>query len=177
MNTLSKDGGIYRTLIDEARAAGVCPEGISAVRSGDLGKMHEMYLRIIDWCLEHNFPTLPTLRRVLPELGEDCGIFVGREFHGETLSGRLVYVFHRCKGEVFIAADYDKGVIPMLYFANGCDITLRCDQQENSRFPPRVPLYVFGEDNKITTRDTALMRWIYYAVLGIHFPKNEEVKS
>lgn len=162
MNTLSKDGDLYCKLIVEARDAGVCAEGISVVRSGDLGKMLEMYRRIIDWCLENDFPTLPTLRRLLPDLG-DCGIFADREFHGETLSGRLVYVFHRCTGEVHIAADYNTCVIPMLYFANGCDITLRCSQQENKRFPPRVPLYIFGENNKVTTRDDALMRWVRYS--------------
>jgi hypothetical protein len=42
--------------------------------------------------------------------------------------------------------DYDNMVIPMLYFANDCHMTIKCDQDNTPAI--RVPLYIFG-DNRI----------------------------
>ena len=141
------DMQLKEMLMEEARRGGICAEGFREMRTDSIGKLVDYYVANPDWCMERSFPSLEILRREFYDC-EDKGVFVGRTFNGEVFSERQVYVFHDCKGTIKVAMDYDNAVIPMLYFANGCNMTISCDQPDNP--PIRVPLYVTDEgDNSV----------------------------
>lgn len=146
-------------LMSGARDGGICAEGYAHMRGYDRDKLIDYYLANPDWCMERNFPSLELLRREFSDIG-DKGVYVGRTFVGETLSGRQIYIFHDCKGLVHVAMDYDNAVIPMLYFANGCDITVSCEQRNDP--PIRVPVYETEEwgntVNLMSSRDCRFRR-------------------
>lgn len=127
------------TLMSEARRGGICAEGYANMRGYDRDEMIDYYLANPDWCLERGFPSYGMLRREFSDI-EDRGVFVDKTFDGETFGDKLVYVFHGCKGTIRVAMDYDNAVIPMLYFANGCNIRVECDQNNTPAI--KVPLYV-----------------------------------
>jgi len=115
-----------------------------------------LYKRGIDWCLENDSPSLSLLRTYK----DDCaynGVYIDRKFEGELLNSNTVYVFHNCSGTVRVGLNVQKRIIPMLYFANGCDMTI-------VGVPPagvRVPLYVFGENNIVADKDDFIEPVIY----------------
>ena len=131
-------------LMEEARRGGICAEGFREMRTDSIGELVDYYVANPDWCMERSFPSLEILRSEFSDC-EDKGVFVGRTFNGEVFSERQVYIFHDCKGTIKVAMDYDNAVIPMLYFANGCNMTVSCNQPNNP--PIRVPLYVTDEGN------------------------------
>lgn len=146
-------------LMSDARRGGICAEGYGLMRGYDRDRLIDYYLTNPDWCMERNFPSLELLRREFSDIG-DKGVYVGKTFDGETLSGRQVYVFHNCKGLVNVAMDYENAVIPMLYFANGCDMTVGCKQSNDP--PIRVPVYETEEwgntVNLMSSRDCRFRR-------------------
>jgi len=133
-----------RQLRREASASGMCQENREALSSvKSLQDAIRLYKKTIDWALEVGYPSFGTLQRHFSDCGE-YGVFVNREFHGEVLDDQKVYVFHHCSGWVRVGLNVAKRIIPMLYFANGCDMVLRPSRQ--SDHDVRVPLYVFGEN-------------------------------
>ena len=100
-----------------------------------------LYKRCIDWALEEGYPSILTLRHDFSDCEED-GIFVDKVFNGECLDSQKVYVFHNCSGTIRVGLNRDKKIIPMLYFANGCDMDIK--GIPGSAMQVRVPLYVFG---------------------------------
>ncbi len=133
------------TLIDEAKTKRMCEENFRGLCAcNDKETAIGLYKKTIDWALEENYPTLGTICGHFGDC-EERGIFVGKLFSGEEFSEQLVYVFHACTGEINIAMDVDNAVIPMLYFANGCDIKVRCKQKYP--YPIKVPVYVFGAND------------------------------
>lgn len=121
-----------------ARSGGICAEGYSQMRGYDRDQLIDYYLANPDWCLERDFPSLELLRREFSDI-EDKGVFVGRVFSGETLCGKQAYIFHDCKGTVKVDMDYDNAVMPMLYFANGCRMSVSCEQENRPAI--KVPAY------------------------------------
>ena len=99
-----------------------------------------LYKRTIDWALEEGYPDLGTIRKYFSDC-EKYGVFVDKVFHGETLVEHQVYVFHSCSGKIRTGLNLEKRIIPMMYFANGCDMDVKGD---GSGLAIRVPLYVFG---------------------------------
>lgn len=129
-------------LMDGARNAGICKDGYGHLgRLSDKGAAVDYYLANPDWCIECGFPSLDVLRTEFADC-EDKGVYVGRTFDGEVLRERQVYVFHACKGWVQIGWDAERAIIPMLYFANGCDMRVCGDGADRER-PLRIPMYVF----------------------------------
>lgn len=117
-------------------------EALEQMRSTIDGVM--LYLGSIEWALGEDYPSLDELRKnFLPKELEFFGIFIDREFHGERLYGKQKYVFHNCKGTIFTGLNKEQKIIPMLYFANGCDMSVRSFESYPS--PVRVPLYVYGD--------------------------------
>lgn len=110
-----------------------------------------LYLKTLDWALEEGYPSLPTLREHFSDC-EDYGIFVGKKFSGEVLDDKTVYVFHNCTGYIKVGLNVEKKIIPILYFANDCDMTIR-SSGNSSILPPRIPVYVFG-NNVISVEHT-----------------------
>lgn len=145
-------------LIRQAKDCGVCVDGYGRLNRLDRKALLEYYKVMVDWCLENHYPTLQVIADNFADCAAD-GIFVGRTFHGETLSG-AAYVFHGCKGWVRVAMDYDKCVIPMMYFANGSKMTVKCDQKRNAGNPICVPLYVYDAEVKAEDGEFAVFRHI-----------------
>ncbi len=131
-------------LMNDARSGGICAEGYGLMRGYDRDELIAYYLECPDWCMERGFPSLDILRSEFSDI-EDKGVYVGKTFNGEVFSDKQVYIFHDCKGIIKVAMDYDNAVIPMLYFANGCDITIVSDGKINT-LPIQVPVYSFGEN-------------------------------
>ena len=138
---------LKKELMNEARRMGICADGFREMRTDSIGELVDRYVANPDWCMERGFPSLEILRSEFSDC-EDKGVFVGRTFNGEVFSGKQAYIFHDCKGTIRVAMDYDNAVIPMLYFTNGCNITISCDQPNDP--PIKVPLYITDEgDNNI----------------------------
>lgn len=114
-------------------------DALSGIESID--EAIELYKKTIDWALEEGYPNFGTLQRYFDACGE-YGVFVNKDFHGELLNEQKVYVFHHCTGWIRVGINLQKRIIPMLYFANGCDMHLR--PAGPSGLEVRVPLYIFG---------------------------------
>lgn len=138
---------IKEILLQQAKEKGICSEGYNNLLNLNEKCLIEYYLKTIDWSLERNFPSMDIIREHFSDK-EVYGMYVDKTFKGECFTNRQLYVFHNCKGLIYVGMDYDKAIIPMLYFANGCDVTIVCAQK--NVFPIKVPLYSFG-DNKIST--------------------------
>lgn len=118
----------------------MCNENLSALRDcPDRLTAIALYKKTIDWALENDYPTLYDIRTFFGDC-EDYGIYVDKDLSGITVSRLQTYVFHNCYGTLNVEMDYENKVIPMLYFANDCDVTVVCNQP-NMR-PIRVPIYM-----------------------------------
>jgi len=139
MDTLWK-----KQLRREASAHHMCEENRKALDSVESkSDAIKLYKRTIDWALEENYPNLETLRRSFSDCEAD-GIFVDKHFSGDILIDQQVYVFHNCTGVIRVGLNVQKRIIPMLYFANGCQMTIK--PIGSSSLDVRVPLYLFGEN-------------------------------
>ena len=139
------DDTLKEQLIADAMLGGICKQGLSEMQADDLDALVDYYVRNPDWCMERNYPTLSFLRRMKAELGEDFlerhGVYIDREFTGQTMNSQAC-IFHHCTGLVNVEMDYGNAVIPMLYFANRCEMEIECRQRNNPRI--QVPAYIFG---------------------------------
>lgn len=149
---------LMEKLISEGRRHGICTEGMKRIMSEDKDAMVDYYIRIIDWSLENGYPDLETLRSEFSGF-EEKGIYVGKTFSGEVFDKLQTYVFHNCKGTIKVAMGYENAVIPMLYFANGCDIRVECEQKNIPAI--KVPVYVFG-NNDIRAVDGDNVKFKFY---------------
>lgn len=139
----------------------ICKDGYGrALGAKNIEALADYYLTMPDWCMRRNFPKMEILREYSKGL-EYKGIFVGKDFHGETIRGIQTCIFHDCQGMVNVEMDYDKSIIPMLYFANGCQMQITCEQTENKNAPITIPLYVFGGNNLIA-EDNEYAEFITY---------------
>ena len=103
-----------------------------------------LYVGSIEWALSENYPTLDEIRRQFsPKELEPYGIFIDREFNGERLYGKQTYIFHNCKGLIHTGLNKELRLIPFLYFANGCDMTVKSFEHYPS--PVNIPLYIYGD--------------------------------
>lgn len=146
-------------LMEEARRGGICADGFREMRTDSLSELVDFYVANPDWCMERDFPSLEILRREFSDI-EDKGVYIGRTFNGEVFSDKQVYIFHDCKGTIRVGWDMDNAVIPMLYFANGCDITIVSDGKINT-LPIQVPVYSFGENWIEAVSDTDVIFKLY----------------
>ena len=114
-----------------------------------------LYKQTIDWALEEEYPDLDFLRKEFADQ-QSQGIFIDHNFDGEILNEHQVYVFHHCTGTIRVGLNLAKKIIPMCYFANGCDMTILGVETADQFLPDRVPLYIFGE-NKINATNSNTM--------------------
>ncbi len=154
-----KELQLKEMLMEEARRGGICAEGFREMRADSLSELVDFYVANPDWCMERDFPSLEILCSEFSDI-EDKGVFVGKTFNGEVFSERQVYIFHDCKGQIRVGWDMDNAVIPMLYFANGCDITIVSDGKINT-LPIQVPVYSFGENWIEAVSDTEVVFKLY----------------
>ena len=143
---------LLKQLKREASLHGMCKENRLALDSTETkAEAIALYKKTIDWALEEGFPSLMTLRRFFKD-SEPEGVYIDKTFHGDVLKEQQVYVFHNCHGTIKTGLNVEKRIIPMLYFANDCDMTIVYSGP--SGLGVYVPLYIFG-DNSIRTQDTA----------------------
>lgn len=144
----------------EASTSHMCEEYRLAVeQSKTREELIDLYKSCVDWALENGTPSLSLLRSEYPDCQKD-GLYVDTAFHGELLDGQQVYIFHNCKGTICVDLNVEKAIIPMLYFANGCEMTVK--RPDSSRIGTiGVPLYIFGQ-NKITTENTDFVKFTIY---------------
>jgi len=134
------DFNLKKRITDEAHAVGICNEFARLVfNASTMEEMVTAYKRGLDWGLQHDFPSLPLLRDMKDEVA-DFGVYIDRHFNGETLDKHQVYVFHNCTGEIRTGLNVPLRLIPMLYFANGCDMTVSPSGPSGMNI--RVPLYI-----------------------------------
>lgn len=135
----------WKTLLRrEASAHRMCAEyrvALDAVETKS--EAIALYKKCIDWALEEGYPALPLIRSLFRDCEKE-GIFIDKEFHGEVLDSQQVYVFHNCTGVIRTGLNVKAQIIPMLYFANGCNMSVR--SAGASHRATRVPLYVFGKN-------------------------------
>ena len=149
---------LKRLLRREASAHHMCEENRNALEEIETkANAVALYKKTIDWALEEGYPSLPELRRFFSDC-EDLGIYVDKVFHGETLKDHQVYVFHNCKGQIRTGINVEKSIIPMLYFANHCEMSVK---SSGSFGQVRVPLYVFGE-NAISAEEAEDITFKFY---------------
>lgn len=155
-------------LIAGARAGGICGEGMSRLRyAPNRDSLVEYYVENPDWCMERDFPDYALLERLAGELSGH-GVYVGREFSGELLNERQVYIFHGCRGVIRVGLNVERELIPMLYVANGCRLRIvgvGDSEAGDARHQVNVPVYVFGR-NDLSVRDNRYVRFNKY-----RFPK------
>lgn len=136
------------SLMHGARTNGICLDGYNVMRSANTEALIDYYVQNPDWCMKRSYPPLDEMRNFVDiETRTAHGIFIDHRFDGELLDQHQAYIFHNCTGTVRVALNLEKKIIPMLYFANGCNMTVECTQ--SNAFPIRVPLYIFGENTVI----------------------------
>lgn len=145
-----KEIQLKETLMEDARRGGICAEGYGLMRGYDREGLIDYYVQNPDWCMERGFPSLELMHREFSDI-EGKGVFIGKTFDGEVFDKLQTYIFHDCKGTIRVAMDYDNAVIPMLYFANGCNIRVECEQKNDPAI--NVPLYI-AEDCKVVGAKT-----------------------
>lgn len=119
----------------------------------------QLYKRTIDWALEEGYPPLDSLRREFSH-NEKEGLFIDRTFHGEVFRRQQCYILHNCSGVIKVDMDFKNAVIPMIYLANGCDITLRRAESEDDELIV-VPVYSFG-DNRVFAENSERVSFRIY---------------
>lgn len=132
-------------LLRQARLNSMCTENVEALRACETKEEAvALYKKTIDWALEASYPPVNFIRNEFGDC-EDLGIFVDKDFHGELLDEHQCYVFHNCRGYITVDLNVKKKIIPMLYFANGCEMSIsRADSPHT--LPIKVPLYIYGEN-------------------------------
>lgn len=149
-------------VIADAINKGICNEYAGLMRrSKYLTDFLYLYRRGVDWSLENDCPSIALMRQFPEERLDLHGIFIDKHFDGEVLMDRDVYIFHNCTGTIKTGLNVQKKMIPMLYFANGCDIKIESASETPMPSPVRVPLYIFGE-NKIDFERSADMECITF---------------
>lgn len=145
----------------EIDSHGVCDEYSGLIRRAkSRDAAIDIYKRGIDWSLENNAPSLDLLRENI-DACERNGVFIDREFHGDVLNDESVYVFHNCRGTIRTGLNFGKRIIPMMYFANGCDMVIKSIPDDFRTRPDVVPLYVFGENTVCGENSESLVCNVY----------------
>lgn len=149
---------LKQKLMVDARTYGICLEGYETMRGRNISQLIDYYIQNPDWCLEREYPDLQTLATSFADI-QDKGVYVNHTFNGETLNELQAYIFHNCKGNIRVRLNREKAIIPMLYFANNCDMIVQCDENIS------VPLYIFG-DNTIATDNSNAFKIFKNKILG-----------
>ncbi len=157
------NAGLKEVLMNEARAMGICKTGYQNMRGDNIDALVDYYITNPDWCLERNYPTLALLKENFSDI-ESKGVFVGKTFHGELLNDLQTYIFHGCKGTIKVGLNVEKGIIPMLYLANGCRLHIvGVGDIKPKKASERsvVPVYTFGK-NDVSAKENKYVKFIHY---------------
>ncbi len=157
------DTELKEVLLAIAQGKEICKPGYERMLMCDIDGLVDYYLEMPDWCMERGFPDFATLKEHFTGF-ENKGAFIGKTFHGEVLNDLQTYIFHKCTGTIKVGLNVEKGIIPMLYLANGCRLRI----MGTGDFKPKkesersaVPVYTFGK-NDVSARDNKYVRFIRY---------------
>lgn len=152
---------VKETLLRDGKLKSMCEDNLNALRKCTTAEEAiQLYIRTIDWALENDYPSISILRENFSNC-KPFGIYVDHEFNGETLSALQTYVLHNCKGVINVGWNWINATIPMIYVANGCDITFTCNE---SIYPAiRVPIYS-TEDSRVKLDRTPNARFVVYKI-------------
>lgn len=134
-------------LIERAKMAGVCTEGIRHLVDDGFAALVEYHKSIPEWGIETGIPGMEILRKYKSDI-EEFGIYVDRVFRGERIAGPQTVMLHKCKGEIEVGIDMKMRVIPMLYLCDGSMIKIRVVDGV------RVPVYVSSDSNVEVKRES-----------------------
>lgn len=147
-------------LIRYGKLSSMCAENIDALKDCETkSDAVQLYKKTIDWAIERNYPTLEILRSEFANCQND-GLYIDHTFNGETLNENQVYIFHNCKGTIHTGLNADKAIIPMLYFANGCEMKIEGINALRV-MPDIIPCYIFGENCILAENDINAIFRIY----------------
>ncbi|MBD5306104.1 MAG: hypothetical protein HDS14_00525 [Bacteroides sp.] len=166
-----KEEELIKLLQKITRHAGICRDGFSRMLTMNLDSLVEYYATQPDWCLERNIPTLDILSKYFSDR-QSQGVYIDCHFNGETLIDRQFYILHHCTGKINTGLNVNKGIIPMIYLANDCDITIESIDTGFRHTPWIIPVYSFG-NNKIHNSGDAILLDIKYEAV-IDSPHNTE---
>lgn len=138
----------------------MCTENIDALRACETkADAIALYKKTIDWALEKNYPPVNFIRNEFGDC-ENLGVYIDKTFNGELLNEHQCYVFHNCRGHITVDLNTYFKIIPMLYFANGCEMTIT-QSDPHCPLPIKVPLYIFGENKIVANDDDDIIFRIY----------------
>lgn len=144
----------------EARAHKMCADNRAYLSACETKEdAIRLYKQTIDWALEEQYPPLEFLREQFSS-HQSNGIYIDHHFDGEILNEHQVYVFHNCTGHIRVGLNVSKSIIPMLYFANGCKMTVE-NLEDDFGVISQVPLYIFGKNN-IVPQNTSISEFRVY---------------
>lgn len=153
---------IKQQLIADAQAVGICSDGLAHLQDSTIDDAVRYYVQNPNWCIERNYPTLRFIEENFADC-EDMGVFVNKQFKGEVLSGKQTYILHNCKGRIYVAMDYEKKLIPILYLANGTRLSVRCNQKENASSPIIVPIYA-DDSSRFNAHDNYFAKFVKHTI-------------
>ena len=135
-----------QTLLKEAREKGMCGDYLEPLSlCADKITAIELYMKEPKWALTHDYPTLEELREHFALYAGE-GIYIDRRFCGETLTDRMCYVLHACRGEIATGLNVEKAIIPDIHISNGCHLKIKSEGAA-----VRIDIFVYGDDNVIET--------------------------
>ena len=152
---LTRQAKLSRMCYENQAYLGACETKSDAIR---------LYKQTIDWALANKYPSIDFLRKEFSEQEKD-GFFVDHKFCDDMLNDQQCYVFHNCTGKIRVALNYEKQLLPMLYFANGCNMTVEFIGIEYLPIT-QFPIYVCGE-NKIKTKHNRFAKVKLYTIKSV----------
>jgi len=154
---------VKQELLAIAHDKQICQPGYKRMLASGIEELVDYYVENPDWCMERGVPDIATLRKHFADC-ESKGVYVGKTFHGELLDDLQTYIFHNCKGTIKVGLNIDKGMIPMLYMANGCRMRIIGTgyiKPKKERDRSVVPIYTFGR-NDVSARDNRYVKFKHF---------------
>lgn len=124
-------------LEDSAQSLEMCKPYLFTLKNKITNKKDalRLYKAGIDWALENNYPGIDFLRKHFSIKELECmGIYIDREFHGETINDHIFQVFHNCTGNIKVEMNMQKVIIPTLYLASGSNMKVEIKGTDISVF-------------------------------------------
>lgn len=113
------DNTTHRHIIREAQNNGICAAWLQDMKgTDDTRQLFDMYIRGIDFCLQHEYPDMDTMRRY-QAAAQAAGIFVDCDGMRTSNPARTV-----CLGETVGLIKYDGHHAGAVYIKHGSSVTL-----------------------------------------------------
>lgn len=115
-----------------------------------------LYRRGASWALENDVPRLDMLRQYKDERLDLHGIYIDREFDGEELWDKQVYILRNCSGTIRTGLNLDKQIVPMFYLSDGSDLKIESANGDYLSHPIIVHVWLFGDSSFVCADEKKL---------------------